>query len=275
MAGFYPEGVRMPAMVRAALGRDMRTTLVAVVAASVVAGPSAAAAAYVANADKVDGKHAVGSGASVAKRKGELVATNPITGLLPNNIIAKALDSGTLDGLDSTAFLRLNDRAADADKIDGRDSSELLPQQASAEFGDPNHEPITPLSRNEPKEIAHISIAVPGPGRIQVDGQTVLFGDYPSTWEAGAELSISTTRTAHNPSAAGVAIWSDPGVGTNESPSSSVHYETVPTTRTFDVTEAGTYTYYVVADGGAEFADPENTLYHYTSQVKAMYFPAP
>ena len=38
------------------------------------------------NADKVDGKHAVGSGASKAKRAGKLVATNG-KGYLPKNIV--------------------------------------------------------------------------------------------------------------------------------------------------------------------------------------------
>jgi hypothetical protein len=62
-------------------------------------GPSVARAAYDAvNADKVDGKHAVGAGATVTQRKGKLVATSPTTGRLPNNIIAKAPDSDKLNG---------------------------------------------------------------------------------------------------------------------------------------------------------------------------------
>jgi len=40
------------------------------------------------NADKVDGKHAVGAGAPVKQRKGKLVATDPKTGQLPRNIVA-------------------------------------------------------------------------------------------------------------------------------------------------------------------------------------------
>lgn len=39
------------------------------------------------NADKVDGKHAVGAGAPVKQRKGKLVATDPKTGQLPRNIV--------------------------------------------------------------------------------------------------------------------------------------------------------------------------------------------
>lgn len=56
------------------------------------------------NADKVDGKHAVGSGASVNNRKGKLVATNRNTGRLPNNIIKKAGDANLFDGINSDFF---------------------------------------------------------------------------------------------------------------------------------------------------------------------------
>lgn len=69
-------------------------------------GPSALAAAYDAmNSDKVDGKHAVGAGATAAQRAGKLVATNS-SGRLPDGIIAKAPNADRLDGLDSTSFNR-------------------------------------------------------------------------------------------------------------------------------------------------------------------------
>ena len=88
------------------LRKHLPTIAIAIVTAAVTAaGPSMAAAAFDAlNADKVDGKHAVGAGASVNKRKGKLVATGT-NGRLPNNIIAKAPDADKLDGKDSTAFL--------------------------------------------------------------------------------------------------------------------------------------------------------------------------
>lgn len=64
-----------------------------------IGGPVAARATYDAmNAHKVDGKHAVGAGASIAQRKGKLVATSGTTGRLPNNIIAVAPDSAKLGG---------------------------------------------------------------------------------------------------------------------------------------------------------------------------------
>lgn len=78
--------------------------IVAVAAGCLVVGLSLPAAAgqaraiYANNSDKVDGKHAVGSGASTAQRKGKLVATNPRTGKLPNNIIGQAPDAAKLGG---------------------------------------------------------------------------------------------------------------------------------------------------------------------------------
>ena len=75
------------------------------------------------NADKVDGRHAVGSGASIAARKGKLVATNPGSGRLPDNIIAKAPNANLLDGRDSTAFLPAGAKAADAELLDGLEST--------------------------------------------------------------------------------------------------------------------------------------------------------
>lgn len=87
-------------------------------------GPVTAAVFDAVNADKVDGKHAVGAKASPAKRKGKLVATNA-SGRLPNNILAKAPDADKLDGIDSTGFLRKNAQAADADTVDGKHADDL------------------------------------------------------------------------------------------------------------------------------------------------------
>lgn len=95
--------------------RDLRTAAVAVFVSSLVmATPTIAAT--VKNADKVDGKHAVGANAGEDKRAGKLVATDKETGLLPDNIIATAPNADTLDGLDSTDL-------QDAETLDGRDSS--------------------------------------------------------------------------------------------------------------------------------------------------------
>ena len=72
-------------------------------------GPTVASAAvsYAQNSDKVDGKHAVGAGASIAARKGKLVATSPTTGRLPNGIIAVAPDAAKLGGNGAAALRSL------------------------------------------------------------------------------------------------------------------------------------------------------------------------
>jgi len=70
-----------------------------------ITGPVAARAAFDAmNAHKVDGKHAVGAGASIANRKGKLVATSATTGRLPNNIIATAPDAAKLGAKPAAAY---------------------------------------------------------------------------------------------------------------------------------------------------------------------------
>ena len=76
-----------------------------VVGMVVAAGPVVAAVYDAMNAHKVDGKHAVGAGATAAERAGNLVATNS-EGRLPNSIIQKAPDANRLDGKDSKAFVK-------------------------------------------------------------------------------------------------------------------------------------------------------------------------
>lgn len=79
------------------LRHDLRVALIAAIGTAAIATPTGAVAAYVANADKVDQKHAVGAGASTGNRAGKLVATGS-SGRLPNNIIAKAPDAARLHG---------------------------------------------------------------------------------------------------------------------------------------------------------------------------------
>ena len=64
------------------LKRDLRTIVVAVIAAAVTAGAPALAhgvqhALFAHNADKVDGKHAVASDATLTQAAGRLVTTSP------------------------------------------------------------------------------------------------------------------------------------------------------------------------------------------------------
>lgn len=77
--------------------------LIVVAAVAIMLGLTAPAighgvhAQFAHNADKVDGKHAVGAGTSVANRQGKLVATDS-DGRLPNNIIKTAPNSARLGG---------------------------------------------------------------------------------------------------------------------------------------------------------------------------------
>ncbi|HSV39622.1 MAG TPA: hypothetical protein VLI04_12775 [Nocardioidaceae bacterium] len=69
-----------------------------------LAGPSVAGAVQKGlNADQVDGKHAVGAKAPVAKRKNKLVATNK-QGYLPDNIIKRARDAAKLGGKAASSY---------------------------------------------------------------------------------------------------------------------------------------------------------------------------
>jgi hypothetical protein len=85
--------------------RHLTTIAVAFITAAITAGGPALAAAFDAmNADKVDGKHAVSPSVSIDTRKGKLVATSATTGLLPNDIIARAPNANLLDGVDSSKY---------------------------------------------------------------------------------------------------------------------------------------------------------------------------
>ena len=85
--------------------KNLHVLVIALVVGMVVAAGPVTAAIYDAmNAHKVDGKHAVGAGASSSRRADNLVATDS-SGRLPNNIIRKAPDANRLDGKDSSAFV--------------------------------------------------------------------------------------------------------------------------------------------------------------------------
>ncbi len=92
-----------------------RVSLVVSISAVVIAVVTAAApgvaqgvlAVAGLNADMVDGRHAVGFGATVDNRRGRLVATNGVTGRLPNDIIAKAPNADKVDGHDANGLTRV------------------------------------------------------------------------------------------------------------------------------------------------------------------------
>jgi hypothetical protein len=104
--------------------KDARTIVIAVVAASVTAAAPAIAhgvhAAFAHNADKVDGKHAVGPGASLKAAGGKLVAAGA-NGKFSQKFIPKvaaaeiADDAETLDGVDSGGFYGAGSKVADSE----------------------------------------------------------------------------------------------------------------------------------------------------------------
>lgn len=77
---------------------SIAAVVIAVVAAATPGFAQGVLAVADVNADRVDGKHAVGFGATVDNRSGKLVATNAVTGRLPNDIIAKAPNADKVDG---------------------------------------------------------------------------------------------------------------------------------------------------------------------------------
>lgn len=88
------------------LARHTTTIVIATVTAALTAGAPALArtiADFARNADKVDGRHAVGTQATRDQRAGKVVATNR-KGLLPNDIIRKALDSKALGGVKAPRY---------------------------------------------------------------------------------------------------------------------------------------------------------------------------
>lgn len=116
--------------------------ITAVLVSALMAGKPALAQAAkkVVNADKVDGKHAVGAGASVEARAGKLVATNK-KGTLPNNIISTAADSAKLGGkslgnLASIALSHTDDAYASQTPNRYCDTMPVTVTQASLAFVD-------------------------------------------------------------------------------------------------------------------------------------------
>jgi hypothetical protein len=90
----------LPRQISRQISRQIPVALTATAVCAVfAAGPTVAQAAVDAvNADTVDGKHAVGAGASVSARKGKLVATSGASGRLPSNIIDTSGVRTTGDG---------------------------------------------------------------------------------------------------------------------------------------------------------------------------------
>jgi hypothetical protein len=108
---------------RAFLKRHVETIVVAFVVAAITAA-APAIAQTVTNADKVDGLDAVGCKASVQNRAGKLVAACP-NGYLAPDLVKKAADASTLDGIDSSGFYRSGSTVHDSELLNGLAANQL------------------------------------------------------------------------------------------------------------------------------------------------------
>lgn len=114
------------------LGRvDAKIAAMGVLVMITSGGTGAYAQKIVANADKVDGKHAVGPGVTNAQAANKLVTTGN-NGKLAAKFLPKVADSETLDGLDSTNFLRADGTAKNAETLDGKSPSQFLSSTGTA-----------------------------------------------------------------------------------------------------------------------------------------------
>ena len=98
---------------------DVRSAAIAVAAALFVSAAPAVAdhvASYARRAGKVDGRDAVGSGASAERRAGSLVAANP-SGRLPGRVLGIPPNSKQVGGLSASQLVRAS-KARRKDHID-------------------------------------------------------------------------------------------------------------------------------------------------------------
>jgi hypothetical protein len=190
------------------------TIVVAAVTAMVTAGAPALAGSVVdfaRNADKVDGKHAVGFSASIAGRAGKLVATNA-AGRLPNNIIAKAADPDQLDGIDSAGFVQDGETVADAthaasaDNATSANNANLLDGVDSTSF----------MRRAIYRKTVSSTETCPNPDacflRVDCDsGDTLLSGGFDSLDEGTRLFANRPGKDLSNnqPTAFGWVVWWD------------------------------------------------------------------
>jgi len=124
------------------------------------------------NADTVDHKHAVGSKASVKARKGKLVATDPRTGRLPNNIITvapRALSAARADTATTAASASSATTAAtagDAAKLGGLPGTAYLTKAEANEVLALGGAPTLPPSQVTTSSTAFTTTKA---GRLLVD----------------------------------------------------------------------------------------------------------
>jgi hypothetical protein len=197
--------------------RHLPTAITAAVVCTLFAGgPSIAKAAVDAvNSDKVDGKHAVGAGASVAQRAGKLVATNA-RGQLPNNIIAAAPDAELLGGKSPGAYRAIGQGSRGSFvNINGCGSGEIMSYPlhlarttrifaaATSTYGRSNPGPERPTMRVQLLDPANTILAQTG--RVTVDAS----GGNPSLTVAGLLLTDAGAPFAADAGNYTLRLWGD------------------------------------------------------------------
>lgn len=235
--------------------RNLTTMLVAFGTAAITAGGPAIAATiadYARNADKVDGKHAVGAGASIAARKGKLVATSGTTGRLPNNIVAKPPDADRLDGFNSGAFWRKSESvhaatAVNSALLQGWAADDLI-RVASGASGDSPTLTTSPQSYGSP-----MSIIAPGPGFVLVTSSMTVQEATNCTTQCWTMSQIRHIQT---------------DALSNYSMQNAENYGTLANTTVFPVT-AGENTF----DIRVWRADGDGTIKGWWSNISAVYSP--
>lgn len=165
---------------------NSRMILAVAMAVALVGAPAVArvVADYAKNADKVDGKHAVGARAPLAKRAGRLVATNK-QGFFPNNIIKKARDANKLDGIDSDAFQQDYEGVA----VVARSGGDFSSIQAAIDSATPN-----PPQR-------HLVYVAPG-----TYNETVTMKPYVDVVGAGRDVTTVSCDCGHSAPDAGATV---------------------------------------------------------------------
>lgn len=229
------------------LRTHLSTIVVAMVTAAVTAGAPAIAATiadYAANADKVDNKHAVGAGASIAARSNKLVATNA-QGRLPDNIIAKAPNAAKINGLTSKDLWT----KAETKKLRVKHFvAETVENRATQAVACWNHPGAT------------LTVVAPGPGIVEVSGSVDLWAGHSNGFTSSLVVRVGNSATDCTDTAGSGRHY------VHSTLPSGTYYSTVPVTRTFTVSQAGTYVYYLNGNGST------NTSI-WRARLNATFFP--
>jgi hypothetical protein len=166
----------------------------------------------------------------------------------------KAADSDKLDGKDAADFLGATAQAADSDKLDGLDSTEFV-RTAGESFAKTG--PITEGTlSDEPIEAASVTVAAPAPGTMLVTAEAT-FRAHQADSSVWADISVDGRLPYPVPETS----W-EPG----DLDSFYDQHQTL--TWAVPVTNAGSYTYALRL---AEY--PATTHSDYFAHVTATYLP--